>query len=61
MTTFWERAAHLVNDMFSLFFGSFPHSGFKGGTLVLIAPVPGHCFPFTFASYLLARGFSQQC
>ena len=24
------------------------HFGFKGGNLVLIAPVPGHCFPFTF-------------
>ena len=22
--------------------------GFKGGNLVLIAPVPGHFFPFTF-------------
>ena len=24
------------------------HFGFKGGTLVLIAPVPGHFLPFTF-------------
>ena len=22
------------------------HLGFEGGTLVLIAPGPGHCFPF---------------
>ena len=24
------------------------HLGFKGGTLVLIAAVPGDCFPFAF-------------
>ena len=24
-----------------------PHFDFEGGTLVLIAPVPGHCLPFT--------------
>ena len=24
------------------------HFGFEGGTLVLIAPIPGHCLPFTF-------------
>ena len=23
------------------------HFGFEGGTLILIAPVPGHCLPFT--------------
>ena len=24
------------------------HFGFNGGTMVLIAPVPGHCLPFAF-------------
>ena len=24
------------------------HVGFEGGTVVLIAPVPDHCLPFTF-------------
>ena len=24
------------------------HFGFKGGALVLISFVPGHCLPFTF-------------
>ena len=28
------------------YFGCFPF-GFEGGTLVLIAPVPDHCLPFT--------------
>ena len=26
----------------------FSHFGFKGGTVVLIAPVPGHCLPLLF-------------
>ena len=26
--------------------------GFEGGTLVLIALVPGHCLPFTFSAYI---------
>ena len=37
--------------MFSLYFDFFlviSHFGFVGGTLVLIAPVPGHCLSFTF-------------
>ena len=49
MVTF--RAAHLVNHMFSLYFDLITvivisNFGFKGGTLVLIAPVPGYCLPF---------------
>ena len=36
--------------MFSLYFDieilDISHFGFEGGTLVLIAPVPGHCFYF---------------
>ena len=45
MATFWERAAHLVYHIFSLSFDllSFiSHFGFEGGTLVLIAAIPGH-------------------
>ena len=46
MATFWERAAHLVNRMFSLLWLFVAlvvsHFGFEGGTLVLIASVPGH-------------------
>ena len=52
MAIVWERAAQSVNNMFSLlcpFVVSFvSHLGFKGGNLVLIAPVPGHFFPFPF-------------
>ena len=52
MATFWERAAHSVNHMLSLLFQivalNVSHLGFPGGILALIAPVPGHCFPFTF-------------
>ena len=43
MATFWERAAHSVYHMFSLYFDF----GFECGTLVLIASFPGHCLHFT--------------
>ena len=47
MATFWERAAHSVYRMFSLFFLLIvilviSHFGFEGGRLVMIAPAPGH-------------------
>ena len=52
MATFWERVAHSVYRMFSLYLTScnlnIPHFGFESGTLVLIASVPGHCFSFPF-------------
>ena len=53
MATFWKIAAHSVYNMFSLYLIFFvilvtSHFGFEGGTLFLIAPVPGHCLPFTF-------------
>ena len=54
MATFLERAAHSVNPMFSLytlcllFSLVVSHFGFYGGTLVLIAPVSGHCLPSSF-------------
>ena len=45
MATFWERAAHSANRMFYLLCPCVvlvvSHLGFKGGDLVLIAPVPG--------------------
>ena len=51
MATFWERAAHSVDHMFSLYFDflNFVISrlGFEGGVWVLIAPVPVHCLLFT--------------
>ena len=52
MATFWERAAHSVYRMFSLFFLLIvilviSHFSFEGGTLVLIASVPSHCLFFT--------------
>ena len=52
MATFWERAAHSVYRMFSLYFEVIVilvicHFGFEGGALVLIASVPGHCLHFT--------------
>ena len=53
MPTFWERAAHPVYGMFSLYFNIVilvnSHFGCEGGTLVLIALVHGHCLSFTFA------------
>ena len=52
MATFWERAAHSLYCMFSLYFEIvilvISHFGFEGGTLVLIASVPGHYLLFTF-------------
>ena len=52
MAIFSERTAHSVNHMFSLLclfvVLVVSHLGFKGGNLVLIAPVPGQCFPFPF-------------
>ena len=51
MVTFWRRAANSVNHMLSLLclFVVLVVSilCFEGGNLVLIAPVPGHCFPFS--------------
>ena len=52
MTSFWERAAHSVNRMFSLNYVLFvilvaSNFGFEGRTLVPIASVPGHCLSFT--------------
>ena len=48
MATFWVRAAHSVNRIFVLciiyLFGIF---GFERKTLVLTAPVPGHCLLYT--------------
>ena len=43
MATFWEKAAHLIYHMFSLYFDF----GFEGGTLVLFASVPDHCLQLT--------------
>ena len=52
LATLWERAAHSSNRMFSLFclFVTLvvSHFAFQGGTLVLIASVPGDCLSFTF-------------
>ena len=52
MNTFWERTAHSVNQMFSLLclfvVLDISHLRLEGGNLVLIAPGPGHFFPFTF-------------
>ena len=46
MATFWERNAHLVYRMFSLYcdiiISVISHFGFEGMTLVIIASVPGH-------------------
>ena len=52
MATFWEKAAHSVNRMFSLLCLYVAlvvfHFSFEGGTLVLIALVPGHCLLLIF-------------
>ena len=56
MATFWERAAHSVGRVFSLYFFYFffffffviSRFGFESGVLFLIAPVPVHCLRVTF-------------
>ena len=52
MATFRDRAVHSVYRMFSLSFGIvilfIVNFDFEGETLVLIAPVPGHCLILTF-------------
>ena len=63
MATFWERAAHSVYLMFSLYFGLFvilviSHFGFDGWTLVLIASVPGLLLCMLF-SYLPVNVMSR--
>ena len=40
--TFWERAAHSVYRMLTLYILVISHFGFEGGTLVMIASIPGH-------------------
>ena len=35
-------------NMFSLYYVSLLFCFFEGGTVVLIAPIPGNCSPFTF-------------
>ena len=53
MAQFWQRTAHSVYHMFSLYFGFIvilviTHFGFEGGTLLLIAAFPVNCLCFTF-------------
>ena len=52
MASFWERAGYSIYRMFPLYFDIvvlvISHFGFEGGTLVLIASVPGRCLFLTF-------------
>ena len=53
MATFWEIAAHSVDQMFSLYFDYFvilviSRFDFEGWIWVLIASVPDICILFTF-------------
>ena len=59
MATFWERAAHSVEHMFSLnltIIFVISRIGIEGGICVLIAPVPDHCL---LVSYLCDMLFSE--
>ena len=52
MATFWEIAARLVSNLFSLYFVYLLYLfisrfGFKSEICLLIAPVPVHCFSIT--------------
>ena len=53
MATVLERAAHLVNRVFSLYICNFiSHFGCEGRTLVHLAPLIGHRLPFTHKKIL---------
>ena len=60
MTNFQERAARSVNHVFSLFicYLVVSHSGFAGGTVVLIASFPGHCLHFTIPYLVMMKSWS---
>ena len=47
MVTFWGKAAHSVDHMFSLYFDNFPVFVLRA-ELCLIAPVSGNCILVTF-------------
>ena len=56
MAICWEIAAHSVFkpnvhfvNLLVIVILVISHFGFEGGTLVLIAAVPGHCFSFTYS------------
>ena len=62
MATFWERAAHSVDHIFSLYFNFLifvvvviSHFGFEGWIWVMIASVPGFCTLFTCLSIQVCR------
>ena len=62
MATFWKRASYLVNPyvLFAiciLFILVVSHFAFNCGSAVVIAPVPGHCLPFTLGTSLHPRLF----
>ena len=54
MDTFWERAAHMVDRVFSLIYLVVAlivsHVRFEGRTLVLMASVPDQCLLLIFVS-----------
>ena len=55
MTTFWERAAHWIDHVFSFCFDYLSilvifRFGFEVAIRVRIAPVSGHCFLVPFSN-----------
>ena len=57
MATVWERAAHSVNHVFLCNVSVCNFGRFESGTLVLIATVPGHWFPFTLSIHSFGKHF----
>ena len=66
MATFSERAAHLVNHVFSFYLLSLfvilvvSHFDFEGGTLVLIASVPGQ-YHLSLVAFVSAKEWYNLC
>ena len=55
MATFWERA--IVCSLCLLTHCT--HFAFQGGTLVLIASVPGYAYFFYLLTYMLCNSFEE--
>ena len=62
--TFWERVARSNKRMFSLHYVYFvfflSYFSFEGGTMGLIALVPGHCLPLRKQNHALYCKFSRR-
>ena len=48
MATFWEKAAHSVDNILTIRNFSLSRFGFEGGIWFLIASIPGNCLQYCY-------------